>query len=67
MGSGDKIKNKTEEAKGDMKERVGEATNDESMANEGRSEQAESKLKQAGEHLSDGASKAKDAVKDAFN
>lgn len=56
MGADDKIRNKGEELLGKGKENLGDATDDESMAQEGRNEQTKSNLKQAGEK-----------VKDAFN
>ena len=53
MSAEDKIKNKTEEMLGKGKEKTGEATDDESLAREGRNEQAGSNLKQAGEKVKD--------------
>jgi uncharacterized protein YjbJ (UPF0337 family) len=53
---GDKAKNKAEEVKGSAQKKVGRATGDREMESEGRTEQAKSNVKQAGE-------KAKDAVK----
>jgi uncharacterized protein YjbJ (UPF0337 family) len=58
MGWDDKLENKKDEAVGGAKKHVGEATNDQEMEREGRTEQAKSKVKQAGE-------KIKDAVRDA--
>ncbi len=55
MTMGDKMKHVAEEAKGKVKETAGKATDDESMENEGRVDQAKADLKQAG-----------DKVKDAF-
>jgi len=46
MSATDKMKNKAEEA-------TGEATDDESMAQEGRNEQTKSNVKQAGENVKD--------------
>ena len=56
MSDMDKAKNKAQEIKGGAKETVGEATDDERLEAEGRSDQAKGNLKQAGE-------KAKDAFK----
>jgi len=56
MGTDDKLKNKAEGGLGKAKESLGEATDDKSLANEGRKDQSKSDLKQAGEK-----------VKDAFN
>lgn len=58
MGWDDKLENKKDEAVGDAKEKVAEATNDKEMEREGRKEQAKSNVEQAGE-------KIKDAVRDA--
>ncbi|AXH95243.1 CsbD family protein [Ornithinimicrobium avium] len=58
MGMGDKIQNAAEEAKGKVKEGVGDATDNERLQAEGLGDQAEANVKQAGE-------KAKDAWKDA--
>lgn len=53
MSGVDKFKNKAEEALGKGKEKTGEATNDESLAQEGRNDQAKGNLKQAGENVKD--------------
>ena len=53
MSTKDKISNKTEEIKGKMKEGAGDATDDKSMENEGRADQAKGNLKQAGEKVKD--------------
>ncbi|MBA3524026.1 MAG: CsbD family protein [Geodermatophilaceae bacterium] len=53
MSAADKIKNKAEEMLGKGKETTGEATNDDSMAQEGRNEQSKSDMKQAGENVKD--------------
>jgi uncharacterized protein YjbJ (UPF0337 family) len=57
MGTDDKLKNAAEEAKGKIKEKTGEATDDRDLQAEGEADQTKSDLKQAGE-------KAKDAFKD---
>ena len=56
MGLGDKIKNAAEEAKGKVKEGVGDATDDKSLQADGLKDQAAAKVKKAGED-----------IKDAFN
>lgn len=56
MGMEDKAKNKTEGGLGKAKEKLGDATDDQSLENEGKKDQSKSDLKQAGE-------KAKDAFK----
>ncbi|GAA1496803.1 CsbD family protein [Paeniglutamicibacter kerguelensis] len=55
MGAGDKIGNKAKEATGKVKEKVGDATDNESLQAEGLKDQAVAKAKQAGEHLKDAA------------
>lgn len=57
MAEDNKIKNAAEETVGKVKEGVGEATGNESLANKGRMDQAKANVKQAGE-------KVKDAVTD---
>ena len=52
----DKISNKAQEAKGEVKERVGGATGDEDLQAKGAADKTKGNLKQAGE-------KVKDAVK----
>jgi uncharacterized protein YjbJ (UPF0337 family) len=49
----DKIKNTTENVKGEVKEHVGKATDDESMEAEGYADQKSADLKQAGEKVKD--------------
>jgi uncharacterized protein YjbJ (UPF0337 family) len=51
------MENKTDEAKGQAKEHLGKATDDEQMEREGKADQTKGNLKQAGE-------KVKDAFKD---
>jgi len=53
MGWDDKLKNKKDEAKGAAKKNLGKATDDEQMEREGRSDEAVSNLKQAGEKVKD--------------
>ena len=57
MAEDNKIKNAAEETVGKMKDGIGEATGNESLANKGRMDQAKANVKQAGE-------KVKDAVTD---
>lgn len=56
MGLGDKMKHGAEDAKGKAKEKIGDATDNESMQAEGLADQAKAKAK-----------KAVDDVKDTFN
>jgi uncharacterized protein YjbJ (UPF0337 family) len=53
MGLDDKMENKAEELKGQAKEKYGDATDDESMQAEGKTEKAKADLKQAGEKVKD--------------
>lgn len=53
MGIGDKITNKAEELVGKAKESVGEHRGDEELKAEGRAQQGEAGLKQAGEDVKD--------------
>jgi uncharacterized protein YjbJ (UPF0337 family) len=53
MGTDDKARNKAEELKGKAKERVGRATDDEELEAQGRVDQSEADLKQAGEKVKD--------------
>jgi uncharacterized protein YjbJ (UPF0337 family) len=53
MGTDDKARNKAEELKGKAKEGLGRTTDDEELEAEGRTDQAESDLKQAGEKVKD--------------
>ena len=59
MSGEDKLRNKGQELKGQAKEGVGRATDDEELEAEGRADQTKSNVKQAGE-------KAKDAVRGAL-
>ncbi|MBB6352058.1 CsbD family protein [Nonomuraea muscovyensis] len=63
MGTEDKFSNKAEELKGRAKENIGEVTGDEELRAEGRADQTESTLKQAGEKVKDAGKKVKDAFK----
>ena len=63
MGFDDKVENKSEELKGRAKEAAGSVTDDDELRNEGRADQAESSVKQAGEKAKDAADDLKDAFK----
>ena len=58
MGTDDKLRNQGEDLTGKAKETIGRATDDEELEAAGRTDQAKSSLKDAGE-------KVKDAIKDA--
>ncbi|MET8147107.1 CsbD family protein [Actinoplanes sp. NPDC049668] len=64
MSNTDKLANKAEEAKGKVKEWVGDATDNESLQAEGVAEQAAANVKQAGEHAKDAGRDAVDALDD---
>lgn len=49
-----------DEAKGKVKETVGEATGDDELADQGRADQAKGKVKGAADKLGDAMKKAKD-------
>jgi len=53
MGADDKTSNKVEEIRGGAKEKVGQATGDENLERQGRTDQSKSDLKQAGEKVKD--------------
>ncbi len=64
MGTQDKTSNKAQDIKGKIKEKVGKATGDENLEDEGKTDQAESAIKDVGEKVKDAASKIKHAVTD---
>lgn len=53
MGTDDKIENTAQGAAGKVKEGVGDATDNDSLEAEGKSDQAGANLKQAGEKVKD--------------
>jgi uncharacterized protein YjbJ (UPF0337 family) len=53
MSGADKAKNKLEELGGKVKEAVGKITGDKSTEHEGKGDQVESNLKDAGEKIKD--------------
>ena len=63
MGLDDKLENAKDRATGRAKEAAGAATDDERLRDEGRAQQVESDVKDAGEKVKDAAGK----VGDAFN
>jgi uncharacterized protein YjbJ (UPF0337 family) len=63
MGFDDKAENKGQDLKGRAKEAVGSVTGDDDLKNEGRGDQAESSVKQAGEKAKDAVGDVKDAFK----
>ena len=63
MGLKDKAENKVENLKGQGKESVGKATDNERLESEGQADQTSSKVKDAGEHVKDAAKDVKDGFK----
>lgn len=57
MSNKDKAKNKTQQAKGKLKQVAGQATGNESLEREGKREHAKGDLKQAGEKVKDAIGK----------
>jgi uncharacterized protein YjbJ (UPF0337 family) len=53
MGKDDKLKHSAESGLGKAKEKLGDATDDQSLQAEGRKDQSKSDLKQAGEKVKD--------------
>ncbi|MBV1779765.1 CsbD family protein [Paeniglutamicibacter sp. ABSL32-1] len=53
MGLGDKIRNKAQEATGKIKEKTGDATDNERLQAEGLKDQAVADAKQAAERIKD--------------
>jgi uncharacterized protein YjbJ (UPF0337 family) len=53
MGATDKFSNKAEELKGQAKQKVGDATDNEQLQAEGKMDEAKGDLKQAGEKVKD--------------
>jgi uncharacterized protein YjbJ (UPF0337 family) len=63
MSFDDKVDNKGDELKGRAKEAAGAVTGDDDLKDEGRADQSESSVKQAGEKVKDAAGDLKDAFK----
>jgi uncharacterized protein YjbJ (UPF0337 family) len=63
MGLDDRVDNTKDRLAGRGKEAVGAATDDEEMRAEGRGQQTEADVKDAGEHVKDAADDVKDAFK----
>lgn len=53
MGTDDKGNNAIEDAKGKVKEKVGQVTNDQELETQGRNDQRKADIKQAGEKVKD--------------
>jgi uncharacterized protein YjbJ (UPF0337 family) len=63
MGTDDKADNKVTDLKGRAKEATGSLTGDDDLKHEGRGDQAEASVKQAGEKAKDAVGDIKDAFK----
>jgi uncharacterized protein YjbJ (UPF0337 family) len=63
MGFDDKLENKGDDLKGRAKEAAGSITGDDDLKSEGRADQAESSVKQAGEKAKDAVGDLKDSFK----
>lgn len=53
MGADDKAQNSVQDAVGHVKEGIGNATGDENLQADGKTDQTEAKLKKAGENVKD--------------
>ena len=53
MATTDKVKNTAQQAKGKLKETIGRASGDDKLRAEGKADQMEGNVKQAGEKLKD--------------
>ena len=60
MSLTDKAKNEGQDAKGHVKEWVGDATDNEDLEAEGKADQLSANTKQAGEHVKDAARNVRD-------
>lgn len=67
MGIGDDLKNKAEDVKGQAKEGVGKATDNEQLQSEGKLDQLGAKAKEGFEDLKDKASEAFNDITDKFD
>ncbi|AGM10302.1 MULTISPECIES: CsbD family protein [Amycolatopsis] len=63
----DKAKDKAEQAIGAAKEKLGEKTDNQDLANSGRADQTEGQVKEAGHDLRDRAEGGVQDLKDKFN
>ena len=65
MGVDEKIEAKIDLAKGEVKEHLGDLTDDESLEMEGKKDQVKGNLREGVENTKDALRDVKDAVKDA--
>ncbi len=66
-GTQDKAEGKLENLKGDVKEKVGDATDNEQWQAEGKADQVKGKGQEAWGGVKDAAQDAKEGVKEAFD
>lgn len=66
MSFSDRMDNKTDEFGGKAKEAVGNATDDENLAQQGRNDQAKAGMKDAADRTKDAVGDAAEKVKNAF-
>ena len=66
MGTGDQASNKAEEFKGEVKQTVGRATDDEQLEREGAADKVKGKVKQAGEKAKEAAEQVAESAKAAL-
>lgn len=62
MGTQDKLSNKAQDVKGNIKEKVGEATGNRDLEAKGKADQAKAAVKDVGEDVKDAFGKVKDAI-----
>lgn len=65
MGVDEKVEAKIDLAKGEVKEHVGDLTNNESLEREGKKDQVKGNLREGMENTKDAIDDVKDAAKDA--
>lgn len=61
MSFTDKVKNKSEELTGKVKQGIGDATDNERLVAEGKAQETAAQAKQAGEHVKDAGRDVRDA------
>jgi uncharacterized protein YjbJ (UPF0337 family) len=62
MSTKDRASNRAQDAKGRVEEAAGSLTGNRDLKNQGKSDQAKARVKNAGEDLKDAAHEVKDAV-----
>ena len=62
MSTGDKLRHKAEEIAGATKEKIGDATDNESLQAKGAAQKSAAQAKQAGDHIADAGRNARDAL-----